>query len=367
MSENKSLYFFEGIACFLVICIHAPMDGIFGSYIYLLALNAVPLFFAISGFSLYPYIGTPEFFKKLKKRFIRNLILTAVAMAVYIGEDIILGLTAGVSPLDTLKGYLSISKIVNFVFFNQLTFTNKGASAPHLWYMFALLYSYLALMLMGKLITKNNAKYFAYASAAAFIIFNAAGFILSLFPDICLFSPSYPLYYFFSVKCFYTRGVPFMLIGLFLGGFTCKKTFAFEKIRPLPIIFILLLTGLSLAAYKLTHYLLLTAYEAASPIILSCSLIFIYCKRDNMKDKNPIVLIGKCLSANIYLWHLLILKYLPYLMQNFPAVYNSSAYTYIRPILIFIPSAIVAAAIYFIKKLIKRREGKEKAEKTAAN
>ena len=70
MNKNYTLYFFEGLACLLVVLIHAPFPGTLGIIFSSAGRFAVPFFFMISGFSLFDYLGTPLFCTKIKKKII---------------------------------------------------------------------------------------------------------------------------------------------------------------------------------------------------------------------------------------------------------------------------------------------------------
>ena len=54
VQRNQNIDFFKGIACILIVFIHAPFPEFFGDYIIKpIARFAVPFFFMVSGYFLY--------------------------------------------------------------------------------------------------------------------------------------------------------------------------------------------------------------------------------------------------------------------------------------------------------------------------
>jgi len=329
-----------------------PIDGTFGLYVYSAARFPVPLFFMLSGYTLFPYLGTPKFAQKVKKRIKRNVIITAIATAVYILADAIWARINGISFLHTFKEYLDIKTIINFLFLNDFSLSFSGNQAVHLWYMFALLYAYVALLILNKLLTKNNIKYFAIGGTALMIVLNALTLIFTIYPQY-LYYPDYPLSYLFGQDNWLNHALPEVIIGIFLGGYINKKEFAIENKKPL----ILVLALLCLTAYfgigMLTSNFLGCAYKSVLPIVIGEGLLFLYSKRDNIKENNVMAKIGKYLSLDIYIWHMLLVKTFYVLTQNASAFTDTWYFTYVRPLIVMIASIALAAGLYFVKKFAK--------------
>lgn len=86
--RNKCLNFFKGLACIMVIFIHFPFSGFFGSLIHNFAGFAVPLFFLISGY--YSYNENREIvMKKLNRKTLHILHLCIVSTLLYLSYTII--------------------------------------------------------------------------------------------------------------------------------------------------------------------------------------------------------------------------------------------------------------------------------------
>lgn len=329
-----------------------PIDGTFGLYVYSAARFAVPFFFVLSGYTLFPHLDTPAFTQKIKKRLTRNAIVTAVAAAVYILADAIWARINGAGFFSTLNGYLNLNKIVKFLLFNDFSLSYSGSQAVHLWFMFALLYSYAALLILNKLLTQKNIKYFAAGGAALMIAFGAFGVAFTVNPQY-LYYPDYSLSYIFLQESWLTRALPYIAIGMFLGGFLNKKKFVLENKKPLIIALVFVCVTAYFGIAMLTSYIFSCAYKSTLPIAVGIGLLFLYSKRDGVKESNPMAKLGKYLSLDVYIWHMLLVKIFSVLTQNAHAFTDTRYFTYLRPLIIMAASIIFALCLYFIKKSIK--------------
>ena len=143
-SENYKLYMLEGIACLLVITIHIGYQGNVGIIINVLARFAVPLFFVVSGFYLVNIDENtiPRLNCKLFK--ILKLCLGATILYWCWGTILHCFILREVSFLTWMKSLFSVKNIFGWIFMNSVP------GAGHLWFLFALLYSYLVLKILYK-------------------------------------------------------------------------------------------------------------------------------------------------------------------------------------------------------------------------
>lgn len=143
MKRNNSLDFLKGVACIGVVLIHVTFPGIFGAVLSKLSTFAVPLFFMISGYYAYDEKGRAQ--TKIKRRAIKVLKIFCMALLLYVPYRIF-----RMYELGQLKSWtestLRIETFFNAIFFHSFDFIG----AEHLWFLTALLYTYLLMLGVDK-------------------------------------------------------------------------------------------------------------------------------------------------------------------------------------------------------------------------
>lgn len=332
MKENKSLYFFEGIACLLVIFIHLNAEGLSAAYINQIADCAVPFFFMLGGFSLFPYLGTENFSKKLKKRLVKNLILAALAMMIYVSYDLTVHLAEGKTLAEIIRGYFSAERIRCFFLYNDVELTRFDTSPYHLWYLFALMYGYAILLLFSRLLKKENVRKIGICAAAFVVLKNIFAYVVALLSDGGAINAVAD----FLTSAEWINGTCYILIGLSLSAFlneekTEEKISEFRYYKPVIIIAIFAIAAIRLLVIKLTANYAASEFRSSLCIILGSALPFLYSKRDNMKETNLMVWLGKYLSRDIYLWHMLVLI-IVYTGLSHTSISGTLAYAWLFPV-----------------------------------
>ena len=173
-NPNQGINVLKFIAVVLVILIHESLPGTGGKIVKGIAAMSVPVFFMISG-----YYSYGKEMAKIKKSCIRMFWMTALVNAIYFIYDIIVEFLSGASATAWLKENCSLKRILVFLL------TNESPFRGHLWFLGALLYSYLFLLIfliyiekgrgrLAKLIKENQIK-FLFSLAVCLLILNIAG------------------------------------------------------------------------------------------------------------------------------------------------------------------------------------------------
>ena len=143
--RNYQLDFFKGIAAIGVVLVHFQFPGAFGSVMCSVGVAGVILFFLISGYFAYSE-DNDKACAKLMSRFRRNLVITAAAVLIYFAAALVRELISG-----------SFSEwITNFtapaVYFRMFIMGDfELIHGDPLWFMPALLYSYLIIYCIHKI------------------------------------------------------------------------------------------------------------------------------------------------------------------------------------------------------------------------
>lgn len=142
--KNIFIDFLKGIGCLGVVLIHVSFPGNFGAVVSRLAQFAVPVFLMISGF--YAYNADPEvIYKNVKRRLKRIAKLTVIVLILYAFLGAILSVLYG-GFSSYIKNIFSFKNILNMLVLNNF----DAIGAGHIWFLPALLYSYVFLLLVNK-------------------------------------------------------------------------------------------------------------------------------------------------------------------------------------------------------------------------
>lgn len=150
--ENRFLYFLEGIACMAVIFIHCMFPSWLGVFVCGLARFAVPLFFLVSGYFLYPTDIKPDQMRKRMRRKIIRIggLLIATVLFYLIWTMMRVCLNGG---MESVRFYI-YELIQPKQWFATLVLNDFTMIGGHLWFLAALLYCYLIYMKIGRFILK---------------------------------------------------------------------------------------------------------------------------------------------------------------------------------------------------------------------
>lgn len=135
--RNSGFDAIKGLACIAVVFMHCEFPGAFGTVIQCLTRWSVPLFFAVAG-----YFFRKETMVECIRKAKRIGKITLCAVMLYIPIGIILHLMMGDLPVYILEEF-TLFNLASFFIFNSPVFVNG-----HLWFLFALIYTYLTVAVL---------------------------------------------------------------------------------------------------------------------------------------------------------------------------------------------------------------------------
>ena len=291
--RNYFLDFWKFIAAIGVILVHIPFPGKFGTIMTCVGTWGVGFFAIISG---YACCGDSKVMsKKILKRFVRNGIITALAIALYMTFSYF----AYKSDNILILWQLELKKPMTFVKMIFMGDFEFFYGSP-LWYMVALLYCYLILFVL----VRFNLKKVIYVLCP---IFAVARIIVDSYVN------SFGAIWHYSGNAL-IGVLPMMLLGYVIAD---NK----EKLMKIP-----------------TWNLILGA------------------KKPNWYIIKPIAYLGREDSLYIYLFHFILLYYLSVFMYSYPKAGRYAAWQ--LPLLVIIVSVvfarIVSMIVFFFKWLFKK-------------
>ena len=324
-----SLDTFKFIACFMVVLLHFPVNGVVGNYLAAVARIGVPFFFLVSGFfSYYEEYDIKKGIRKIYKYFL----LTVGIDAVYLGKDI----------LRVVLNKIELQDLIAKIATPEFIIANFGGSG-HIWFIRALLYLGIFELIFHKLIDLKKIKYILPLVWLADIFFIKYAFVLGVtipqpWNEILSKFIGVGFLYYFAGRC----------IKEHLAFFTSHKLGT-----GLSITAIITLTILLLAEKFILDTWLVNLMPANYIMIMPCTVfIFIVLLQNPSWGQGGVFnFIGRELSMYIYYWHGLIGGLLASLLNKV----NISDKLHANVILVFVSSIICGYVIYSIKKLVYKR------------
>lgn len=189
--RNKSIDILKSICAFLIVCIHIPFPGTVGEYFTTLTRIAVPLFFMITGYFFSDVMKKNGEVKQIRK----ILRLYIEANLLYFFWKLFLAVLRS-NTAEFFQSSFSIKAVVKFLFLNESPFNG------HLWYLGAILYVLITVLIADRL----NCRKLLYVITPALLL---GDLILGKYA-LLLWNREFP---YIIVRNFLFVGIPYFCIG----------------------------------------------------------------------------------------------------------------------------------------------------------
>lgn len=286
--RNGFIDFWKLVAAVGVILVHAPFQGIIGKITTSIGVCGVGFFYLISGYACY---GDRDVMcKKILKRLKRNGIITVVTLVIYLIFAIVETKITGEFNVWS-RQFRNPQLYIRMILLGDFEFMYGSA----LWFMIALLYSYIIFYF----IVKFNFKKLVYIATPIFLIIRIV---------VETYVNSYDANWHISANLI-VGALPMMLLGYLIAE---KK----EKILNLPNFAVILLCLISTLGMFVTVNLKIGHIDISQIFKILCAAsIFVF----SLKTKaprfiKPFAKLGREDSLYIYLCHFLIIVILADLM-----------------------------------------------------
>ena len=339
--RNTCLFFFEALACLLIIFIHCNFPGNFGIIMNGTARFGVPLFFTISGFFLYKDGASDfEIRQKLKKRIVRISILLAFSFSIYFTIGILTSCfgTNATGIVAYLKNTFSWKNII------LLLLCNNPLINVINWFMIALLFSYFIIFLFPSIFTKNQIFILIISSLSVFwIIFRIV--IMATHLEINGFSLSSEYLY----RSWYAHGLMFICLGILF-----KKNESFLKTIPMVVALITLFVTFSIMIIE--HFVLTNLFgQGTSYYFGSLGCVFaiftISVKKPLLFVKSKILNMKGNWTMFVYIFHTGVIAGVSIVISKLNV--QSALIDWFKPLFVLVISFIIAVVFNLFVEVIK--------------
>lgn len=340
MKENKTLYFFQGLASILVVFIHVPFPGVLGTVVTALARIAVPLFFMISGYSLFLYIETDRFRQKIIQRIKRNGTITVIGLAIYFLVDIAKCVLKRESVWTFLGPVFSPSNLVKLLTLGVIPPGTGGV----LWFMIALVYSYTLLLFLESLLKKNNIRAWGIGSFIFMVLLGAIKIAVTA-SNAHIGSLYLGSNWIFGN--WIAIGLPSILIGMSMCKMIEDKVWESFSAPAVMAVMALCLTAASVESVLLKHKLdMYLSYSVFTLIVDGC--IFILSQNEYFHTQNPLTALGKYYSRDLYLWHPIVMSAISIFVTKL-RLGDNEIVLFLQPVIVLTLSLLLSVVINKVK------------------
>lgn len=334
--RNTTLEFFKLFASYAVVFIHVMFNGNLGVATDAVARFAVPLFFLTSGF--FSYNITPE---KITKRIkhIFKLLMFGTGCYFFFGllQPIINGSLKDVA--------LYLFDYVNPILALRLLVFNKPVYSGHLWYLWAMLYVYVAFLLATKRGIKEKTIF-----KASFILL-AVHILLG--EGLSVFGVTIPN---MIIRNFAFMGLPFFGLGLFVKKHE-SKICRIPALTAVPAV----ATGVVLSLLSRQFFGKNELYTGSLFIVFAAVIVFV--KHPNLKPYSLWEKADGC-STYIYIFHKMVSSFIisVYCLCSVDYYASSPTLVNVHPLIVCAVTTVLAIIAAKTEKSISARKHKKSAE-----
>ena len=307
---NSCLDFFKGIACFFVVFMHCEFPGITGTIVQAISRFCVPFFFMVSGYFCF-YSNELEYNKSIIQR-----------KVIHIGRIVLWASLFYVLIAFVLKGSYFVRRYDLWAF---VVFNRPFIIVSQLWFLFALLYDYIAYGLIWK---ANRIKLFYIISIVLFIAY------IFLAQGIHLMGDEMPNMYY---KNWLIEGLPFFFAGHWIHANQDKFRIS-DKVL---ILIVLVSTLLCLIERRIMG----RDFGVNIMTFPQVFALFIYAVKNPDRYKGVIQEIGKRYSMWVYILHPFVLMSMDKLYHHF-SIDTTALVQWGRPIVTVVITLAISAICY---------------------
>ena len=326
-SRADNIDILKAICAFLIVCIHVPFPGKVGAYFTALTRVAVPVFFMITGYFYSDTVAQHKENRQIRK----ILCLVIEANMIFFIWNITLGILRRESITSYMQSIFTGKSILKFLVLNE------SPLAGHLWYLGAILYVLVIVLLMDKFNCRKILYYLIPILLIADLTFGKY--------SLLIFYREFP---YILVRNFLCVGIPFFCIGNLIREKRCSEKWNRKMLQVLIVVFTI--TSLAERFALVNAGLNATRDHYLSTIFLAICL-FVYTLKSNWHNKE-LAVIGRKYSTWLYIIH-------PIFITAFSMVVGKlgikSIYRYVAPIVVYCATLVFLIIIQKVKIVTKSK------------
>ena len=314
----------KAICAFLIVCIHVPFPGRVGAYFTALTRIAVPVFFMITGYFYSDTVARHKEKQQIKKIFY----LVIKANVLFLLWNVLLNILRKNSVSSYMQSILISNNLLKFLIINVCPV------GGHLWYLGAILYVLVIVLLMDKFSCRKILYYLTPILLIADLVFGKY--------SLLIFHREFP---YILVRNFLCVGIPYFCIGNLIREKRCSEKWNKKVLQILIAVFAI--TSLAERFALVNAGLNATRDHYLSTTFLAICF-FVYTLKSNWHNK-ALAVIGREYSTWLYIIH-------PIFITVFSMITGKlgikSFYRYIAPIVVYCATLMFLVGVQRLKLLL---------------
>ena len=326
-SRADNIDILKTICAFLIVCIHAPFPGEFGAYFTTLTRVAVPIFFMITGYFYGDTVARHKKGRQIKK----ILYMVVEANILYFVWNIAIEVLRRNSIISYVQSIFSIKNLLKFLLLND------SPLAWHLWYLSAVFYVLVIVLLVDKLNCRKDLYYLTPILIIVDLVFGKY--------SLLIFHREFP---YILVRNFLCVGIPYFCIGNLIREKQCAEKWNKTVLQLLIVIFVI--TSLAERFALVNAGLNATRDHYLSTTFLAICL-FVYTLKSNWHNKE-LAVIGRKYSTWLYIIHPIFIAFFSMVTGKLGI---KSIYSYVAPIVVYCATLIFLIVMHRLKWLLVKK------------
>ena len=317
----------KAICAFLIVCIHISFPGKIGAYFTALTRVAVPIFFMITGYFYSDTITRHKEKQQIKKIFY----LLAEATILFFIWNMVFSILRRDDVMAYILSIFSGKNLLDLLLFNE------SPLAGHLWYLGAILYVLVIVLLMDKFNCRKILYYLTPVLLVADLMFGKY--------SLLIFHREFP---YILVRNFLCVGIPYFCMGNLVREKRYPEKWNKKVLQVLIVVFAI--TSLAERFALVNAELNATRDHYFSTTFLAICL-FVYALKSNRRNER-VAVIGRKYSTWIYIIH-------PIFITAFSMVVGKlgikSIYRCVAPIVVYCAALIFLIILQKVKTALRRK------------
>lgn len=315
---NYCLDFIKGIACIFVVFMHCEFPGIMGIAVQAVSRFCVPFFFMVSGYFCYRTGGGILSVSEYRCKILHIGRITLYASLFYLGLYLLRGIHSGSVSLSVNSG-----QVIGWLFFNRPVWV-----VGQMWFLFALLYTYLYFFSFELSGHRKWAYVVGFLMFPAYILLAQGLHVVGIHVPNCIY------------RNWAVEGFAFFMLGHWIHSKEHKIEISNTALG--------WIFAVSTLLCLLERYILGRDFGVNICSIPQVTALFIYAVKNPSKHQGYVQLIGKNCSMFIYIlhpavWNVMKMVYKAvHIDENIPALY-------MMPILVLVITVVISIICNSVK------------------
>jgi len=315
---NYCLDFIKGIACVFVVFMHCEFPDLMGIVVQAISRFCVPLFFMVSGYFCFRNGGGVLSVPECRRKILHIGRITLYATLFYLGLYLLRKILS-----DNVSLLVSYRQLIGWLIFNQPVWV-----VGQMWFLFALLYTYLYFFSFELSGHRKWAYIIGFLMFPAYILLAQGLHIIGIHVPNCIY------------RNWAVEGIAFFMLGHWIHSIEHRI-----RISNSTLIWIFAISTLLCLPER---YLIGRDFGVNICSIPQVTALFLYAVNNPLRHQGYVQLLGKNCSMYVYILHPAVWNVMKMLYKAIH-IDNNTAALYVMPLLVLLITIVISMVCHNVK------------------